>query len=89
MALGAQRKDALWLVLRQGLVLAFMGTAIGLPAALAIGIVLRSLLFGISPMDPVALAGSSLLVVGLALFATYLPARRAIRINPMEALRHE
>jgi ABC-type antimicrobial peptide transport system permease subunit len=79
----------LWLVLRQGLMLALVGMAIGLPVALAAGHLMRTLLFGISPADPVALGGSCALVTAVALLASFMPARRAAKINPMEALRHE
>jgi predicted permease len=89
MALGARGADVLWMVLRQGLVLALAGVALGLPAALGIGYLMRSLLFGISPADPMALAGSSALVAAVALLASFMPARRAAGIKPMEALRHE
>jgi ABC-type antimicrobial peptide transport system permease subunit len=89
MALGARRADVLRLVLRQGLVLALVGVALGLPVSFAVGFLMRSGLFGISPADPWALAGSSLLVTVVALLASLVPARRAARINPMDALRYE
>jgi predicted permease len=89
LALGARPIDALWLVLRQGLTLGVVGVGLGLPAAVAAGIVLRGALFGIGPADPVALATASLLVVAVALLACYLPARRASRVDPLVALRAE
>lgn len=88
-ALGAAPHDAVWLVLRQGVTLALIGICLGLPLAMAVGTIVRSVLFGISPTDPVALAGSGLLVVLVAGLASYLPARRAARVNPIEALRAE
>jgi putative ABC transport system permease protein len=88
-AIGAAPRDAVWLVLRQGLVLALIGVCLGLPVAMMVGSAVRSVLFGISPTDPVALAGSALLVVLVAGLASYLPARRAAQVNPIEALRAE
>jgi predicted permease len=89
MALGAGRGDVLWMVLRQGLTLALVGVAVGLPVAIAVGFLMRGLLFGIGPEDFVSMAGSSALVAAVALLASYIPARRAAKINPMEALRYE
>jgi predicted permease len=88
-ALGAAPSDAVWLVLRQGVVLALVGVALGLPLACGIGVVVRSGLVGISPADPLALAGSALVVVLVAGLAGYVPARRAARVNPIAALRAE
>jgi predicted permease len=89
LALGARPADTLWLVLRQGLMLGVVGVGLGLPLAVAAGFALRGVLFGIGPADPLALAGASLLVIGVALLASYLPARRAMRVDPVEALRSE
>ena len=89
MALGARPVDALWLVLRQGLTLGMAGVALGLPVAAAAGFMLSRMLLGIKPADLVALAGASFLVVGVALLASYFPARRATRIDPVAALRAE
>jgi len=89
MALGAQRSDALRLVLRQGLVLALMGTAMGLPLALAASYSLRSALYQVSPADPGALVGTALLLIAVALCASYIPARRAARVDPMVSLRQQ
>jgi predicted permease len=89
MALGARPVDALWLVLRQGLALGLAGICVGLPVAAAAGFALSRALFGIEPADPVALAGASFLVVGVALLASYFPARRATRVDPVTALRAE
>ena len=89
MALGARPVDALWLVLRQGLTLGLAGVAMGLPVAAAAAFMLSRTLLGIKAADPVALAGASVLVVGVALLASYFPARRATRIDPAAALRAE
>jgi ABC-type antimicrobial peptide transport system permease subunit len=89
MALGARRSDVLWMVLRQGLMMALAGIVLGLPIAISLGFLMRSLLFGIGPADPVALTGACALVAVLGMLASLFPALRASRINPMEALRHE
>ena len=89
MALGAQRGDVLLQVMRQGLKLAVLGVAIGLVGAFALTLVLAHLLFGVTPRDPFTFAGVALLLVAVALIACWLPARRAMKINPMEALRCE
>jgi len=89
MALGAERTDILRLVLRHGLALAAIGTAIGLVASLATMRLLSSMLFGIRPTDSFTFAGSSALVILIALAACYLPARRAASIDPMQSLRTE
>jgi putative ABC transport system permease protein len=89
MALGADRGTVLRLVLRQGLVLTAIGVGIGLIAGAAGAQMLRSLLFGVSALDPVAFGGSALLFSGVSLAASYLPARRATRVDPMVALRAE
>ena len=89
MALGAQTGDVLRMILRQGLVLALAGLAMGLPAAFALGWIGQSALFGLSPADPITFLGSSILVIGVALSACYFPARRAAKIDPMVALRYE
>ena len=88
-AVGAQRKDILQLVLGQGARLAGIGVATGLVASLCAGWALSSLLFQVSPFDPVTLGGVSALLTVVALVACYLPARRATRVDPLVALRHE
>jgi predicted permease len=89
LALGARRGNILWLVLRQGLKLAGFGVAIGLAGALALTRLLSGLLFGIDPADPATLMAISLLLVAVASLACWLPARRAARVDPMQALRYE
>jgi ABC-type antimicrobial peptide transport system permease subunit len=89
MALGAERRDVLRLVLRQGAWLAALGIATGLVAAVALTRVLSSLLYGVSPTDLPTFAAISLALGAAALLATYVPARRATRVDPMHALRGE
>jgi len=89
MALGAQRADVLRLVVRQGMGPAAGGIVTGLVVALAVTRLLRSVLFGLSPLDPITFAGSTLLFGLVALLACYLPARRALKIDPVMALRSE
>ena len=89
MALGAQPRDVLSLVVGQGLKLVLLGAAVGLAAALALTRVIQSLLYGVRPTDPMIFAGVALLLVVVALLACWLPARRAAKTHPMEALRCE
>jgi ABC-type antimicrobial peptide transport system permease subunit len=89
MALGAQRARIVWMVLREVCVLAAVGLAIGLPTALTVSKVVQSFLFGMKPNDPQALAGSVAVLVSAAILAGYVPARRASRIEPITALRHD
>jgi predicted permease len=91
MALGAQRKDVLALVLGEGLKMALAGVAIGLIAALGLTRVLVkfSMLFGVSATDPLTFAGVALLLTLVALVACWIPARRAMRVDPLVALRYE
>ena len=86
-ALGAQRADVLSLVLRQGAALAVTGIAIGGIAALLLTRLLKGLVYGVSTTDPVAFGGVIVLLVGVAVIASWLPARRAARVGPMETLR--
>lgn len=88
-ALGAQKDDVIRLVVRQGMLLALVGVAIGLAASLALTRVLSSLLYGVSARNPIIYAGVSILLVAVALLASYIPARWATKVDPMVALRHE
>jgi len=89
MALGAQRRDVMKLVLRQGMRLALIGVAIGLPLSLAVTQWMKSMLFGLSTTDPVTFITVSGLLTFVALLACYIPARRATRVDPLVALRYE
>jgi putative ABC transport system permease protein len=89
MALGARRGDVLGMVLRQGMALVALGMVAGLIGAQSLGRMMQSLLYNISPADPATLVAIALLLCAVALLACWLPARRATRVNPMEALRHE
>jgi predicted permease len=89
MALGAQGGNVLWLVLAQTLRLVLIGVAIGVPLAIASARFISSQLFGLKPTDPPTVTVATLLLVAVAAFASYLPARRASRVDPMVALRYE
>ena len=88
-ALGATRTDVFTLVVRQGLVLALLGVAIGIPAAVALTHVIASRLFGVTPTDLATLAAAAVLFVSIALLACSIPARRATKVDPLVALRTE
>jgi len=88
-ALGAERWDVLSLVIGKGLKLVLFGSVIGLIGALAATRLVSSLLYGVSAIDPLTFAGVSLLLVSVAVLASWLPGRRATKVDPMEALRYE
>jgi macrolide transport system ATP-binding/permease protein len=89
MALGAQRGAVVWMVLRRVLLLAAVGLAISVPAALGAFQLVKSLLFETQPNDPGTLALAGVVLLSAAILAGYSPARRASRIDPLAALRHE
>jgi putative ABC transport system permease protein len=89
MALGAQTGDVLRLVGREGLVLAAAGIAVGLAGALVLTRLMSSLLFGVSPTDPITFAAVPATLAAVALAACYLPARRAARVDPTVALKYD
>ncbi|HEV7671268.1 MAG TPA: ABC transporter permease [Thermoanaerobaculia bacterium] len=88
-ALGARRNQVLRLVVGQGTKLALLGLAIGIPLALGLSRVLSKILYGVEPYDPVSFATISILLAGVAILASYLPATRATQVDPVEALRSE
>jgi putative ABC transport system permease protein len=89
MALGAQARDVLRLVVRQGMVLAIVGVALGIGGGIGLTRLIRSMLFGVSATDPLTFALITAIIVAVALLACYVPARRAARVDPMVALRDE
>ena len=89
MALGASRSDVLKLVVGDGLLLCAAGLMVGIPVGLLVTRVLSSFLYGTKPGDPMAFAGVSLLLTGMATLACYIPARRAMKVDPLVALRYE
>jgi predicted permease len=88
-SLGAQKRDVLALVLGQGMRVALIGVGIGIPVALGLTRFLSSLLYGIKATDPLAFVSVSLVLIGVALLASYIPAGRAAKVDPMVALRYE
>jgi putative ABC transport system permease protein len=89
LALGAQKRNILRVILQQGFQLAVAGATIGIVCAVIVSHLMASLLYGVKPIDPVSFASVAALFIGVALLACYLPARRAMKIDPMVALRHE
>ena len=88
-ALGAQKENVLWIVQRETLSLVLLGIGLGIPCALAASRLIRSVLFGLSPNDFPTIVAVSFLLLTVALFAGYLPARKASTTDPIEALRME
>jgi len=88
-ALGAQRRDVLWLVLREGAKFAGIGIALGLAGAFAVSRWLSSELYGVSALDPLTYGGVALVVAAVTMLACYVPARRAMLVDPLSALRYE
>jgi putative ABC transport system permease protein len=89
MALGAQRSQVMKLVLREGTIVAIVGALIGLGGAYLVGRAMQSTLYGVGAMDSVAVGGTAVLLLAVALFACLIPALRASRVEPMVALRDE
>jgi ABC-type antimicrobial peptide transport system permease subunit len=89
MALGAQRAAVLRMIMREGSIMLLCGVALGLLLAMATGKILSGILYGVGALDPIAFATAPLLLAVAALIATWIPARRATRVNPMVALRTE
>jgi predicted permease len=89
MALGARPQDVMALVLREGALIAGIGVAVGLPLAALLGVALSSLLFEVRPLDPIVFATAPAVLAAASLVATWLPARRAMRVTPLTALRSE
>lgn len=89
MAVGARRGDVLTLVMKQGVGLAVVGLSVGTLGALALTRLMKGLLFGVTPNDPATLAAVVLLMIAVVLMACLIPARRAMQVDPMVALREE
>jgi ABC-type antimicrobial peptide transport system permease subunit len=88
-ALGAERLTVVWMVLREVAFLTVVGIGLGVPAALALSRLVRSQLYGIEPSDPATLVIAATTLAAVGLFAGYIPARRAARVQPVRALRYE
>jgi ABC-type antimicrobial peptide transport system permease subunit len=89
MALGAQVSDVLRVMMKQGIILTAIGTVVGLAAAFVLTRFLSSLLYNVSATDPLIFAAVAILLLAVSLIACYVPARRALRVDPMHSLRHE
>jgi len=89
MALGSETSRVIRMVIREGLALSGLGVAMGIGYAIAMTRVMSGLLFGIAPTDPLTYAALSLLLITVTVVACYIPARRASRVDPLVALRHE
>jgi ABC-type antimicrobial peptide transport system permease subunit len=89
LALGAQPRQVLTMILREATWVSLAGIAVGLAAALVLARLIKSMLYGLQPADPVSLISGAVLLIAVGLAASWLPARRAASVQPMEALRHE
>jgi ABC-type antimicrobial peptide transport system permease subunit len=89
MALGAERGRVLWLILRDATALVLFGAIVGVPLALALTKYTATLLYGVTARDPLSVALATVLLIAVAIGASYLPARRATKVDPMVALRYE
>jgi putative ABC transport system permease protein len=89
MALGAKQSDVLKLVVGQGMMVALIGAAVGIAGSLLLVRVMKTLLYGVRPTDPLTFVLVPTLLCSIALLATYIPARRAAKVDPMRALRYE
>ena len=89
MALGAQARNVLALVLAQGMKLVLIGAVIGIPVSLAVVRLLSSMLVGLTTSDALTIVAVTMLTIGVTLLACYIPARRATRVDPLETLRYE
>ena len=89
MALGAQRSNVQWLIVREGLFLVVLGLAAGLPLVLVATRLISTLLYGLTSADPAAIGAAAVMMIVVAVGAAYLPARRASKVDPMVALRYE
>jgi ABC-type antimicrobial peptide transport system permease subunit len=89
MALGAVSRDVVWLVMREVIVLVGIGVALGLAAAWGLSRMIGNQLYGVSPNDPITMVAAAVALMLIALFAGYIPAFRAARVNPVTALRYE
>ena len=89
MALGADARDVVRVVVRQALLLTVAGVIAGIAVSLAAARLLSSLLYGVTPGDPSTLASAAILLLAVSAVASYLPARRAVHVDPIEALRHD
>ena len=88
-ALGAQRRDVMAMVVGQGMTMTIVGTAIGVAVSAALARLMSSLLFGVSAVDPATFVAIPVLLIAVALAACYVPARRAMRVDPLQTLRSE
>ena len=88
-ALGARKRNMQRIVVREGLALALAGAAVGFVCALVVSHLMAGMLYGVRPTDPLTFAGVAFLLIGVALLACYIPARRATRVDPLIALKHE